>query len=182
MTEKDIEEGCKHGDNIARKELYRQYGGLMLGIIIRYVGNREQAKDLLHDGFIKAFNSFDKFTWRGEGSLKAWLSRLFVNQSLIYLRKAKELQNFVSLDDVVQVTDIPEEDDVMRMPQELIMKFIADLPAGYRTVFNLYVLDGLSHKEIGKLLNIAERTSASQFFRAKQLLAHRISNYLSKLA
>ena len=87
MEEFELSEQCRLGNNRARKELYEQYAGRMLGICLRYIGDRDTAQDLLHDGFIKIFDSFDKFTWRGEGSLRAWMERVMVNIALQYLRK-----------------------------------------------------------------------------------------------
>lgn len=178
MTDLEIEKGCKQGDNKARKELYIRYSGLMFALIMRYVGDKEQSEDLLHDGFISVFGSFDKFVWRGEGSLRAWMSRLFVNVALGWLRDKKDFE--VSVDEIPEAEDDPEEPDVAQIPKELIMQFITELPTGYRTVFNLYAIEGLQHKEIAKMLNITERSSSSQFFRAKKILAHRILSYLGK--
>lgn len=178
MTEKEIEEGCRKGLNEARKELYQHFAGQMLGIIMRYIANREIAEDLLHDGFIKVFESFNKFTWRGEGSLKAWLYRLFVNTAIEYLRKNK--QKTQSLDEIPEPCDDPDEKAVIQIPEDILMQMIGNLPTGYRTIFNLYAIENLSHKTIGQMLHISERTSASQFFHAKQILAHKIKDYLSK--
>ena len=101
MTDLEIEKGCKQGDNKARKELYIRYSGLMFALIMRYVGDKEQSEDLLHDGFISVFGSFDKFVWRGEGSLRAWMSRLFVNVALGWLRDKKDFE--VSVDEIPQL-------------------------------------------------------------------------------
>lgn len=87
MEEQELAERCRQGDNLARKELYERYAGRMLSVCFRYAGDRETAQDLMHDGFLKLFDSFDKFTWRGEGSLRAWMERVMVNTVLQYLRK-----------------------------------------------------------------------------------------------
>lgn len=87
MEEKELAEQCRRGDNRACRELYERYAGRMLALCLRYSGNREVAEDLLHDGFLKLFSSFDKFTWRGEGSLRAWMERVMVNTALQYLRQ-----------------------------------------------------------------------------------------------
>ena len=87
MEEQELAERCRQGDNLARKELYERYAGRMLSVCLRYAGDRETAQDLMHDGFLKLFDSFDKFTWRGEGSLRAWMERVMVNTVLQYLRK-----------------------------------------------------------------------------------------------
>lgn len=183
MSEEEMAKGCRQGDNEARKELYMQYGGLMLGLISRYISDKEEAKDLLHDGFIRAYSVFIKFNWRGEGSLRAWLSRLFVNMALNWLGSSENKLQFENIDDeydLVDDTAVPNENNVMNIPENVLIDFIQQLPAGYKTVFNLYAIDGFSHKEIAKLLNIKERTSSSQFFKAKQLLASKINAYLSE--
>ncbi len=100
MEEQVLAERCRQGDNLARKELYEQYAGRMLGVCLRYAGDRETAQDLMHDGFLKLFDSFDKFTWRGEGSLRAWMERVMVNTVLQYLRKNDVMNQSAALDDV----------------------------------------------------------------------------------
>jgi RNA polymerase sigma factor, sigma-70 family len=178
MNETELTERCRAGDNIARKELYEQYAGLMLGVCYRYAGDRETAEDLLHDGFIKAYSSFDKFTYRGEGSLRAWLSRLMVNISLDYLRKSAASKQTLTLDQIPDNMEDPQEEDISLIPHQVLIKFITELPTGYRTVFNLSIMEQLSHKEIADQLGINERTSSSQLFRAKKLLAKKINDYL----
>ena len=178
-SEQRIVEGCRLGDNAARKELYLRYGGFMLGLIMRYVADREEAKDLLHDGFIMAYDKFGQFQWRGEGSLRAWLSRLFVNVTLNWLRQTKVMQNCVSIEETPDLEDEPMVEEVNNLPQDVLLHFIAELPAGYRTVFNLFAIEGHSHKEIARMLHIKERTSSSQFFKAKRILAQKIHSYLS---
>ncbi|SHE61893.1 RNA polymerase sigma-70 factor, ECF subfamily [Bacteroides luti] len=180
MSETELTERCRVGDNTARKELYEQYAGQMFGICYRYAGDREIAQDLLHDGFLKAYCSFDKFTYRGEGSLKAWLSRVMVNISLDYLRKNDPARQMLPLDQIPESIEEPREEDITQVPHKVLMKFIAELPSGYRTVFNLYVMEQLSHKEIAEKLGINEKSSSSQLFRAKKVLAKEINNYLKE--
>ena len=100
MEELELSEQCRLGNNQARKELYEQYAGRMLGICLRYTGDRDTAQDLLHDGFIKIFDSFDKFTWRGEGSLRAWMERVIVNTALQYLRKNDVMNQSAPLEEL----------------------------------------------------------------------------------
>lgn len=174
--EEEIYKGCLRGDNRSRKELYNLYAGKLLAIGLRYLGNRESAEDVLHDVFIHVFGSFDKFSYRGKGSLLAWLSRIMVNTSLEHLRKAKISDEMVSIDTLPD--DIVDADKVDLIPEEVLMRFIQELPDGYRTVFNLYAFEDKSHKEIAQLLGINERSSSSQYFRARSLLAKRINEYL----
>lgn len=178
MREEEIVILCKNGEYDARKELYETYSSRLLGILMRYVGNRATAEDLLHESFIKIFESFGKFTWRGEGSLKAWLDRVVVNYAIEYLRKSKKGNTIFSVENLPERYDEPTYDDLKEIPQSVLMQFIQDLPDGYRTVFNLYVFENKSHKEIAKTLGINEKTSSSQLSRAKYSLATKINNYL----
>ena len=176
MKEFELSEKCKQGDNTARKELYERYAGRLLAICIRYVGDRATAEDLLHDGFIKIFSAMHQFTWRGKGSLRAWMSRIMVNTALQHLREKQHN------DQMVLVEELPEKEveveQVKRIPKQTLLKFIAELPEGYRTVFNLFVLEDKSHKEIAELLGINEKSSASQLYRARCSLAERINKWL----
>ena len=170
MSEEELSDLCRQGDNRARRELYERYSGALMAVCLRYVADRETAEDVLHDGFIRIFQSMNRFTYIGEGSLKAWLSRVMANEALGYLRK----QN-------AEIPDMPDEDeDVDDIPQSVLMELIRQLPDGYRTVFNLYVFEEKSHKEIAALLGITEHTSSSQFYRAKCLLMKKIKEYREK--
>lgn len=148
-----------------------------MAVCMRYSGDRDTAQDILHDGFLKAFRSFGQFQYMGEGSLRAWLTRIMVNGALEALRKRNVLneQPIEELPD-----DIEDEEDLELIPQAVLMQFIQELPDGYRTVFNLYVFEEKSHKEIAEILGITEHTSSSQFFRAKKLLMKKISEYLKR--
>lgn len=178
MEEFELSEKCRQGNNLARKKLYELYSGRMLGICLRYTGDRDMAQDLLHDGFLKIYASFDKFTWRGEGSLRAWIERVMVNTALQHLRKNDVLNRAAELDDVEDFYEEPDTSDMETIPQKVLMDFISELPDGYRTVFNLYTFEEKSHKEIAQLLGINEKSSASQLFRAKGVLAKKIKDYL----
>lgn len=180
MEEQKLAERCKVGDNLARKELYERYAGRMLGICLRYSGDRETAQDLMHDGFLKIFGSFDKFTWRGEGSLRAWMERVMVNTVLQQLRKNDVMNLSTALENSPEVYEEPDASVVETIPQEVLMNFIAELPTGYRTVFNLYVFEEKPHKEIAQLLGINEKSSASQLTRAKASLAAKVREWMKK--
>lgn len=178
MKELELSEQCRQGNNRARKELYEQYGGRLLGVCLRYTGDRDTAQDLLHDGFLKIFGSFDKFTWRGDGSLRAWMERVMVNTALQFLRKNDVISQSASLEDLSDDYEEPDASVVELIPQSVLMQFINELPTGYRTVFNLYTFEEKSHKEIAQLLGINEKSSASQLFRAKGVLAKRVREWL----
>ena len=180
MTEEELASKCKQADNQARKELYERYGGSLMAICLRYMGNRDAAEDVLHDGFIRIFQSIGQFTYQGNGSLKAWLSRVMVNEALGALRKQNQLAQQEVL--MEQLPDTEEAGEGMNdIPRSVLMKMIAELPDGYRTVFNLYVFEEKSHKEIAQMLGITEHTSSSQYYRAKTLLAKKINEYRKSL-
>lgn len=178
MEELELSEQCRQGNNRARRELYERYAGRLLAICLRYVSDRDTAQDLLHDGFLKIFGSFDKFTWRGEGSLRAWMERVMVNTALQYLRKNDVINQASPLEEIPEVYDEPDDDDIEMIPQSVLMQFVRELPPGYRTVFNLYTFENKSHKEIAQLLGINEKSSASQLFRAKSTLIRKVKDWL----
>lgn len=179
MTETELADRCKKGDNLARKELYERFAERMLCLCYRYAGDEETAHDLLHDGFFKVYSSISSFTYRGEGSLRAWLSRVFTNISLEYLRRKDLLREGLPIDELNDLPDEPEPDaNILSM--DLLMGFVAELPPGYRTVFNLFVFERWSHKEIANSLHINEASSASQLNRARRMLITRIKEELKK--
>lgn len=176
ISENELSLRCKQEDMNARRMLYERYGGVLMAICLRYTGNREEAEDVLHDGFLHIFESIKQFTYQGEGSLKAWLSRVMVNEALGFLRKRNaQTQQEVLLD---EIPDMPDTEDTGfdGLPQSVLMRMISELPDGYRTIFNLYVFEDKSHKEIASMLGISERTSSSQFYRAKSLLMKKLMN------
>ncbi len=173
----ELVEGCRAGKDFARKELYTLYAKQMLAVCYRYTGNLDAAHDVLHDGFIKIFTHF---TFRGECSLVTWMTRVMSTQAIDYLRKQQRFSRLV-----VNGEQLPEvADEEMpaeagsRIPEEVLMEFVAELPDGCRTVFNLYVFEEKSHKEIGKILHIKEHSSTSQLHRAKCMLAKKIKEYI----
>lgn len=148
----------------------------MLAVCYRYTGDMDEAHDVLHDGFIKIFSNF---TFRGECSLTTWMTRVMMTQAIDYLRRKQRFTQLVVSEE--QLPDVIDEASVAEsgsgLSEEVLMKFVAELPDGCRTVFNLYVFEEKSHKEIARLLHIKEHSSTSQLFRAKCLLAKRIKEY-----
>ncbi len=176
MTEQELAALLIEGNNQAREELYKLFAGKLLACAIRYVGNREEAEDVLHDGFLLIFEKIGKFTYQGQGSLGAWLQRVFTNHVLSYLSKERKMP----MDEVEELPDTVDEDDTPPdISTNTILSLIAQLPTGYRTVLNLYLVEGWSHAEIAAKLGIKESTSASQYLRAKKLLKERITHYLN---
>lgn len=172
MTEKQLIESCKKGERLAQKELYDTYSRKMMGVCLRYVNDRETAQDLLQDGFVKVFTSMDSYT--GLGSFEGWLRKIFVNCALEYLRKSDVLREAADLDNSAELVN-PDSSVISEMSAAELMKLVQQLPAGFRAVFNLFAIEGYSHKEIGEMLDITESTSRSQFTRAKQLLQRQIN-------
>lgn len=173
-TEKSLLEAILQGKRTAMRRLYERYSGYAMAVGLRYIADRDAVQDVLQDSFVKVFAAIDGFGYRGEGSLKAWVMRIVANESLNYLKQNQRLQ-FV--DEMPDVADEDEEVDVKNVPMSVVMQMIQQLPAGYRTVFNQFVFEEKSHREIASDLGIKESTSASQYFRAKNLLAKMIQEY-----
>lgn len=174
-NEIELIKGCRAGKDSARKELYTLYSKRMLAICYRYTGDMDAAHDVLHDGFIKIFTNF---SFRGESSLGTWLTRVMVTQALDYLRREKRMsQLVVHEEELPDMPDIAASGGETEISEEQLMAFIAELPDGCRTVFNLYVFEKKSHKEIANMLHIKEHSSTSQLHRAKYMLAKRIKEY-----
>lgn len=171
-------EGCRAGKNAARQQLYTLYSQRMLAVCYRYTGDLDAAHDVLHDGFIKIFTHF---TFRGECPLEVWVQRVMVSQSIDYLRQQRRL-TLVPVGEE-EMPDIPDEevaaDEGSHLTQEELMEMVAGLPDGCRAVFNLYVFEEKSHKEIAQLLHIKEHSSTSQLHRAKCLLMKRMKEYIN---
>ena len=173
-NEEALAQSCREGDRRAQQTLYETYAGILYGMCLRYIGDPERAKDLLHDGFVQVLTHFDSFTWRGEGSLRAWLTSVQRNVILMNLRHERQVE-LVSMDDQHELlADVPEPETVADIPPGELARLIAELPVGYRTVFNLYVIDGLSHREIAQQLGINEKSSASQLVHARRQLSAKI--------
>ncbi|WP_294619139.1 sigma-70 family RNA polymerase sigma factor [uncultured Bacteroides sp.] len=175
-NEIELIEGCRAGKDSARKELYTLYSKRMLAVCYRYTGDMDAAHDVMHDGFVKIFT---RFTFRGECTLVTWITRVMVTQAIDYLRKRHRFSQLVVNDG--QFPDVQDEACIAeggsRLSEEVLMAFVAELPDGCRTVFNLYVFEEKSHKEIAEILHIKEHSSTSQLHRAKCMLAKRIKEY-----
>jgi len=165
--EAKILEGCIKGERGAQERLYRHYAPTMLGICLRYTKSREEADDVMQEGFIKVFLNIERF--RQEGSFEGWIKRIMVNTALNYYHKAKKLNSHRNIDDIRE-TDIIEDDEPMpktRFSQQEMLDAIQELPEGYSKVFNLYVFEKYKHKEIAEMLNISVNTSKSQLSKSR---------------
>ena len=161
----------------AMRLFYERYAGFLTAVCTRYITDADSAKDVLQESLISIFGAIDKFSYRGEGSLKAWASRIVVNTALKSLRQHGKLSFVDDLPDVCEEEETPQ---LQRLPAKVLHGFIRELPDGYRTVFNLFVFEKKSHKEIASLLGIKENSSASQYFRARALLEKHIKQYLKE--
>lgn len=162
-------------EEAAWKEFFMAYSGNLVYICSRYILDKDDVNDVLQNSFIQMFRSIEHFEYRGRGSLKAWITKIVVNESLKHI---KQNQDFKTLSENFEMPDMQDDEpDVKEISQSTIMEMIRSLPEGYRTVFNLYVFEKKSHKEIAKVLGIAENSSASQFHRAKALLVQKIKEY-----
>ena len=171
---------CGQGNRIAQRQLFDAYADYMMVVCTRYIINREDAREVMLDGFVNVYKNIDRFAWQGTGSLKAWIRKIMVNQCLMWLRK----KNHMLADaEMIDYSNEPQIDGgaVERLSMKELMEEIHRLPDGYRTVFNLYVFEQMSHKEIGAALGISENTSKSQLHKAKALLQKNINNTNSKL-
>jgi len=168
----DLIEGCILGNPVMQKNLYDKYAPKMYGICLRYAANSEDAKDILQDGFVKVFINLSKF--KAMGSFEGWMRRIFVNTAIELYRKKNQLYAISEN----QEENIPNQDisALDELEAEDIIRLISELPNGYRTVFNLFAVEGYSHKEIATMMKISEGTSKSQYARAKAWLQEKIGN------
>lgn len=177
-------EGCKKHEAKAQECLFGHYSGKMYALCCRYIPDRMQAEDILVTAFTKIFNRIDQY--KGEGSFEGWMRRIVVNEALTYLRRNKNMYLETDMEAAERQPDLARlEND---LEAEDLLRLIAQLPSGYRMVFNLYAIDGYSHKEIAEQLGISENTSKSQLSRARVHLQNNLlklekscSQKLSKL-
>lgn len=188
MSEEKIVRMFSSDADSAMENFYAVYSGYLAGICSRYIQDSDRRKDILQESLIKIFTQIGRFRYMGEGSLKAWAARITVNEALQELRR----EGRSPLSRMSEGMDLPSEDslgdserlckglDLDKVDAGTLSDMISRLPAGYRSVFNLYAIEGKSHKEIADILGIRPDTSASQYHRAKALLARWLSDYLKK--
>jgi RNA polymerase sigma factor (sigma-70 family) len=166
--EQKLIQGCLNGEPWAQKKIYETHASAMMSVCVRYVPDRETARDLLQDGFVKLFTKID--TYSGVGSFAGWMRRIFVTTALEHLRRNDALKQSVDIDEYDNYIENVDVTVLDKISADDLMKCIGELPHGFRTVFNLYAIEGYSHAEIAKELNISENTSRSQFMRARKIL------------
>jgi RNA polymerase sigma factor (sigma-70 family) len=155
---------CKKQDRLGQKLLYEKFAPMMFGVCKRYVKSREDAEDLLVDGFYKVFANMESF--QGLGSFEGWIRRIIVNECLMFLRKRQLLKSDIEIGNLVEISNYQTVEQDLAAND--ILRLLEHLPTGYRTVFNLYVIEGYKHKEIAELLGISINTSKSQLILAKE--------------
>jgi len=167
MTEEALLHGCLKNDATAQRELYNKYSSKMLAVCYRYAHNREDAEDMLQEGFIKVFLQIH--TFENRGAFEGWVRRIMVHTCINILKKNKKFNDSV---DIIHATGVQvrEESIPAIIQAKQVVECIRLLPIGYRTVLNLYAIEGYSHREISKMLDIEESTSRSQYTRAKSML------------
>lgn len=175
IDEQQLVEACLRNDRRAQKMLYNRFARVMMAVCIRYAGDADVAKDLLQDAFVKVFASLDTFA--GKGSLEGWIRRIVVNTALEAIRKTDVLRDAVDWDNVE--IEIPIDNDAVgKLSADELLTVIASLPTGFRTVFNMFAIEGYSHKEIAAALGINESSSRSQYNRARNLIQKKIQQMM----
>ena len=172
MNEERLIIACREQDRKAQKELYDTYARRMMAVCLRYVNDREKALDLLQDGFVKVFMAIDSYA--GSGSFEGWIRKIMVNVCLESLRRTDILRDAVELDKGEEI-EASNDSPISALSEKELRQLIAELPDGFRTVFNLFAIEGYSHKEISEMLNINESTSRSQYNRARQVLQRKVN-------
>ena len=175
-TEQELLNAIRSGERTALRRLYDRFSGYAAAIALRYIPQREEVDDVIQDCFVKILTSIDSFSYRGEGSLKSWISRIVANKAVDYVRKHERITIVSTIPDDIE--DDPP--DLGTIPPDLLTEMIGRLPANYRVVLNLFVFEQLSHREISQQLGISEQNSAILFFRAKKMLQQMIVEYKNK--
>ena len=172
LNEQNIIALCKNGNRFAQKVLFESLSPKMFSVCLRYMGDRESAEDVLQEGFMTLFSKLDSFS--GDGSFEGWARKIFVNTALMTLRRNDVMKQTEDIETAWGLSS--ESSPVQNVSYQELLKIISELPAGFRTVFNMYVIEGYSHKEIGEALGITEATSRSQLQRARVILQGKIKN------
>lgn len=175
----DIIRRCKRGDRKAQESVYNLLAGKMFGVCLRYCANYEEAKDVLHDGFVTVFTKIGQF--QHTGSFEGWVRKIIVNHALERYRVNNKTPYMVSLEDEAYQLAAPEPDQdqhVDQLSEKKLMSFINSLPPQYKAVFNMYAIDGMSHKEISEVLHISESTSRTNLLRARSILQKQVNDII----
>ena len=176
MTEiKNIIKGCLTGNRRDQELLYRRHASKLYAVCLQYSGNDEEARDILQEGFIKVFENLARY--KHEGSFEGWMRRIMVNTALEKYRNRHNLYRVDDIDTIPEQDAEPDNMDYSGLGASDLLGIIRELPPKYRMVFNLYAIEGYSHKEISKMVNISEGTSKSNLSRARAILQRRVGSY-----
>ena len=176
MTDiKDIIKGCLDGNRRDQELLYRRHSSRLYAVCLQYSGNDDEARDILQEGFIKVFEKLD--CYKHEGSFEGWMRRIMVNTALEKYRSRNNLYRVDDIDTLTEHNGEPDTNDYSGLEADDLLTIIRELPPKYRMVFNLYAIEGYSHKEISKMINISEGTSKSNLARARIILQRRVGSY-----
>lgn len=159
----------RRGKSAAQKVVYQQHAAAMLGLCMRYASCREDAEEILSNGFIKVFEKIDQY--KGDGPLGAWIRTIMVREALNFIRYRKNI--FVEVEEE-RTVEMAHSEELERLEAGYLLRLIEDLPTGYRTVFNLFAIEGYAHKEIAEMLGISENTSKTQVRKARQKLQEQL--------
>jgi len=173
----EIIEGCKNNNRKFQEKLYQTFCGKMFAVCLRYAHTHEDAEDIVQEGFVKVFKSISQF--RNEGSFEGWIRRIFVHTAIEIYRKNSKMFPIVELTPYRDIQNV-NSNAIDTMSANELMKMVQSLSSGYRTVFNLYAIEGFTHREIGEMLGISEGTSKSQMSRARILLQNMIEDVSKK--
>jgi RNA polymerase sigma factor (sigma-70 family) len=172
---KDIIRGCLEGNRRDQELLYRRHASRLFAVCLQYSGNDEEARDILQEGFIKIFENLGSY--KHEGSFEGWMRRIVVNTALERFRSRHNLYRVDDIDSIVEPLAEPDTEDYSGLEAVDLLFIIRELPPKYRMVFNLYAIEGYSHKEISEMLKISEGTSKSNLSRARAILQRRVGSY-----
>ena len=177
LDEQSLARLCSQRDRLAEEELYTRYAAKVFTLCLRYLSDDDKAKDLMQESFIQALDKIQTFKYTGQGSLYGWIRRIAINKALNYIKRQKWRTvsfDFSVHDDVQE----PSDNEMESITQEKLLEWISQLPDVRRTVFNMYCIDGYSHKEIGKMLGISEKGSARALAKARKQIKEEIRLYL----
>ena len=172
---KNIINGCLKGNRRDQELLYRRHAAKLYAVCLQYSGNDEEARDILQEGFIKIFENL--VNYKHEGSFEGWMRRIMVNTALEKYRSKHNLYRVDDIDQIPEPDATPDNEDYAGLEASDLMDIIRELPPKYRMVFNLYAIEGYTHKEISSIVNISEGTSKSNLSRARVILQRRVGSY-----
>jgi len=174
--DKNIIDDCIDGKRHAQNKLYKKYASAMLGLCLRYAKNKDEAEDILQEGFIKVFLNIKGF--RREGSFEGWIKRIMINTAITHNKQNLKHQYQTDINEIEEshvFEELKKDDDTIKLSRGKLMEIIQSLPNGYKMVFNLYIFEQYTHKEIGEMLGISDNTSKSQLSKARRLLSQKIA-------